>query len=48
MYHTVGVRLARPVAALGLTAWLNYTFTLENAARQVDNDRLQVIVQLSF
>jgi hypothetical protein len=48
MYHTVGLRLAHPVAALGITAWLNYTFTIESSARQVDNDRLQAVVQVAF
>ncbi len=48
LYHTVGLRIHHPAEALGLTAWLNYTFTIENAARQVDNDRLEVIVQLTF
>jgi hypothetical protein len=40
--------VAHPADALGITAWLNYTFTIENQGRQVDNDRLQIVAQLSF
>ena len=48
MYHTVGFRLDHPDASLGLTAWLDYTFTVESPARSVRNDRLQVMAQLVF
>ncbi len=46
MYHTVGLRMEHPVEEVGLTLWLNYTFTVETEARSLDNDRIEAIVQL--
>lgn len=48
MYHTVGLRLEHPVADLRLTAWLNYTFTIETDPRSLDNDRIEVLFQVAF
>lgn len=45
-YHTLGVRfdhLDLPLALL-----VNYTFTEEKSPREIDNDRLQILTQVSF
>lgn len=45
-YHTFGVKVGH--ATLPLLAWLNYTVTVEREPRQLDNNRLQLIGQLTF
>lgn len=45
-YHTVGVRLGLP--RLPVTTWINYTFTGEEAGRKLDNDRIEVLGQVTF
>lgn len=45
-YHTVGVRVGH--ARLPIQAWLNYTFTQEETGRKLDNDRLELLGQVTF
>lgn len=45
-YHTAGVRLGH--RTLPIQAWLNYTFTVEDADRRLDNDRLEILAQVTF
>lgn len=45
-YHTVGARVGP--TRLPLAAWLNYTFTQEEAGRALSNDRLEILGQLTF
>ncbi len=45
-YHTVGVRLRGE--RLPLALWLNYTFTVEPAARALDNNRFEAMAQVVF
>ena len=53
-YHTLGVRVFMPNAptdsvGVGRTcAYVNYTFTGEQASRRLRNDRLEVLVQVAF
>ena len=47
-YHTVGVRVIHPQRELGLSLDINYTLTGEEAARELNNDRLEALVQLQF
>ena len=44
--HTVGLRVDHPKRWLGLL--INYTLTLEEEARELDNDRLEVMAQVVF
>ncbi|AKU99272.1 hypothetical protein AKJ09_05936 [Labilithrix luteola] len=45
-YHTVGIRAGH--AKLPVQAWLNYTFTGEEADRKLTNDRLEILGQVTF
>ena len=45
-YHTVGVRAAHE--RLPIQAWVNYTFTVEEAGRKLDNDRLEILGMVTF
>ncbi|MCS6901698.1 MAG: porin [Myxococcales bacterium] len=45
-YHTFGVRAFHP--ALPVSAYVNYTLTIEEKPRQLSNDRLEVLAQLIF
>jgi hypothetical protein len=45
-YHTVGVRIRGE--KLPLSLWLNYTFTVEPAARALDNNRFEALAQIVF
>jgi len=45
-YHTAGVRVGHPT--LPIQAWINYTFTVEEADRKLDNDRLEILGQVTF
>ncbi len=45
-YHTVGVRFRGE--KLPLSLWLNYTFTVEPAARSLDNNRFEAMAQIVF
>lgn len=46
VHHTVGLRWKVP--NLPLVAWLDYTRSLEQAARAIPNDRVQIAVQVNF
>ena len=46
MYHTVGLILEMP--DLPIKAYFNYTLTMEEQPRELDNDRLEVLLQLTF
>jgi hypothetical protein len=45
-YHTFGVKVWHP--SLPLTGWINYTLTTEPAVRSVDNNRLEILGQVTF
>jgi hypothetical protein len=45
-YHTIGVRLG--AMKLPIQAWLNYTVTAEADGRKLDNDRIEVLGQVTF
>lgn len=45
-YHTVGIRAAHE--RLPLQAWINYTFTVEEAGRKLDDDRLEILGMVTF
>lgn len=45
-YHTVGLRLG--AMKLPIQAWLNYTITSEADGRKLDNDRIEVLGQVTF
>lgn len=45
-YHTVGVRLGG--MKLPVQAWLNYTLATEGEGRKLDNDRIELLGQVTF
>lgn len=45
-YHTFGVRAG--LTKIPIQAWLNYTVAGEGSGRQLDNDRLELVGQVSF
>lgn len=45
-YHTVGLRAG--LTKLPIQAWLNYTITGEAAGRRLDNDRIELLGQVTF
>jgi hypothetical protein len=47
-YHTMGLRFFHPNPRLGLSAYANYTITVENETRQLDNNRFEALLQLIF
>jgi len=46
VHHTFGVRAG--LAKLPLQAWLNYTATVEEDGRKLDNDRIELLGQVTF
>jgi hypothetical protein len=46
LYHTFGVRVFHP--KLPLSAYLNYTITVEEKPNRLDNNRLEILAQLLF
>ena len=46
MYHTFGVRAG--LTKIPIQAWLNYTVAGEGSGRQLDNDRLELLGQVTF
>lgn len=46
VYHTIGVRLG--MTALPIQAWLNYTIATEAEGRELDNDRVELLGQVTF
>lgn len=48
LYHTLGLEVRHPAARLGLSVFLNYTFTQEESARSLRNDRLEILGQFKF
>ena len=47
-YHTFGVRVDYPDDTVGLSGFVDYTVTIEQGTRSLDNSRLQFLVQLVF
>jgi hypothetical protein len=45
-YHTFGVRIFHPT--LPISGYVNYTVTIEPAARRLDNDRFELLGQVAF
>lgn len=45
-HHTFGVKVWHP--SLPLVGWINYTLTMEPPARRLDNDRLEILGQVTF
>lgn len=45
-YHTFGIRTG--LSKLPLQAWLNYTLTMEETGRKLDNDRIEILGQVTF
>lgn len=45
-YHTFGVKVGHET--LPLVMWINYTLTVEREPRQLDNNRLQIMGQVTF
>jgi hypothetical protein len=45
-YHTFGIRAG--LTKIPLMAWLNYTITQEDTGRKLDNDRIELMGQVSF
>lgn len=45
-YHTLGLRVWHP--EVPLTAFLNYTLTMEEPERELDNNRLELLLHLQF
>jgi hypothetical protein len=45
-YHTFGLRVGH--ATLPIQAWVNYTLTVEDPARKLTNDRIEVLGQVTF
>ena len=45
-YHTFGIRAGH--AKLPVQAWLNYTLTHEEEGRKLENDRIELLGQVTF
>ncbi len=45
-YHTAGVRIG--MTKLPLQAWINYTLATEAEGRKLDNDRFEILGQVTF
>jgi hypothetical protein len=45
-YHTVGVRVG--MMKLPIQAWINYTLATEAEGRKLDNDRIEILGQVTF
>lgn len=47
-HHTLGLRVTHPERSLGLSLYLNYTFTQEEDPRVLENNRFEALAQLIF
>ncbi len=45
-YHTLGLKMLNPNE--DMTLYVNYTLTMEEDGRELDNDRLEVLAQVTF